>query len=236
MRRLIIVGSLMVAGVSAQAATISVPCSDSDQSALVFVNGDLGRRGGDNVQSSRSLSPGGPTVRRTALQHRVSNFISSLFRSWSSPNAQALRVLKGAYEDPVTYYDVVISREAVLDDKQRFAERWPQRTYTIRPGTLIVQCGDDSRRCTVSGTTDWAAAKDAKRSTGAANFYYVVRAGEGGVLKIAEEGSKVVHRPTVSPPVPGNSQLPGNPRRAVNRTACAADGAEILRENAVCRN
>jgi len=236
MRRLIIVGSLMATGVSAQAATISVPCSDSDQSALVFVDGDLGRGGGDDVQSLTSFSPRGPAVRPTGLQHRVSNFISSLFTSWSSPNAQALRVMKGAYEDPVTYYGKVISRDAVLDDKRRFAERWPQRSYTIRPGTLIVQCGDDSLSCTVSGTTDWAVAKNAKRSTGTANFYYEVRAGERGVLKIAEEAGKVVHRPTASQPVAGNPQLPGKPRRAVNKTACAADGAEVLRENAVCRN
>ena len=236
MRRLIVVGSLMAAGVSAQAATTSVSYSDSNQSALIFVDGGLGRRGRDNVQSRTSFLPGGPAVRPTNLQHRASNFISSLFTSWSSTNAQALRVLKGAYEDPVTYYGKVISREAVLDDKRRFVERWPQRTYTVRPGTLIVQCGDDSGRCKVSGTTDWVAAGEAKRSTGAANFYYAVRAGEGGVLKIAEEASKVVHGSTVSRPVPGNSQLPGNPRRAVNKTACAADGAEILRENAVCRN
>jgi hypothetical protein len=153
-----------------------------------------------------------------------------VFANWSSSNAQALRLLKDAYEDPVNYYDKVISREAVLDDKLRFAERWPQRTYSIRPGTLVVQCGDNSLACTVAGIADWAAAKDAKRSRGAVNFYYTVHAGEKGLLKIAEETSKVVHGSIVSPAVPSN------PRRAVNKTACAADGAEILRENAVCRN
>src|SRR5215467_14511300 len=133
--------------------------------------------------------------------------------------------LKDAYEDPVIYYDKVISREAVLNDKRRFADRWPQRTYSIRPGTLIVQCGDNSLACMVSGIADWAAAKDAKRSRGAVNFYYTVHAGEGGLLKIAEETSKVVHGSIASPAVPGN------PRRAVNTTACAADAAGILREN-----
>jgi len=203
----------------------------------VSVDGDLGRRdGGDGVRSRTSFSTGGPAVRPADLQPRVSNFIRSLFASWSSPNAQALGALKGVYEGAVTYYDKVISREAVLDDKRRFVQRWPQRTYTIRPGTLIVQCGNDSLRCTVSGTTDWAAAKDVQRSAGAANFYYVVDADEGGLLKIAEETSKVVHGPIISSPVPGNPRLSGNPRRAANNTACAADGAEVLRENAVCRN
>ncbi|HKD27768.1 MAG TPA: hypothetical protein VKC66_17925 [Xanthobacteraceae bacterium] len=228
----IIAGSLIAAGVYAQAATNSIPWSGSDQPALVHVDRDFG----GHVQSRTTFSPGGPAVMRTGLLHRVSNFIGSLFANWSSPNAQALRVLKDAYEDPVIYYDKVISREAALDEKRRFAERWPRRTYTIRPGTLIVQCGDDSRTCTVSGTTDWAVAKNAKRSTGSANFYYAVRVGEGGLLKIAEETSKVVHGRIVSSAVPGNRRLPGNPQRAVNKTACAADGAEILRGNAVCRN
>ena len=228
----IIAGSLVAAGVYAQAATISIPWTYSDQSALVVVDRDFAR----HIQSRTSFSPGGPAVRRTGLLHRVSNFIGGLFANWSSPNAQALRVLKDAYEDPVTYYDKVISREAALDEKRRFAERWPRRTYTIRPGTLIVQCSDDSLTCTVSGTTDWIVAKHAKRSTGTANFYYTVRVGEGGLLRIAEETSKVVHGQIVSPAVPGNRRLPGNPQRAVNKTACAADGAEILPENAVCRN
>lgn len=227
-----IAGLLTAASVCAQAATISIPCNDSNHPALIFVGGDVDQH---VLQSGTSFPAGGPAVRRTGLLHRVSNFIGSLFTNWSSPNARALQVLKDAYEDRVTYYDKVVSREAVLDDKRRFAERWPQRAYTIRPGTLIVQCGDDSLTCTVSGTADWAAARDAKRSAGAANFYYTVRARQGGALKIVEEASQVMHGPMGSP-VSANPRVRGNQRRASNKTACAADGSEVSRGNAVCRN
>jgi hypothetical protein len=105
--------------------------------------------------------------------------------------------LEGLYEDDVTYYGKVISREAVLADKRRFVEHWPQRSYTIRPGTLVSRCDEGPYRCTVSGTTDWIATNDTKRSTGAATFYYVV-AGTGGVLKITEETGKVVQGPFIS--------------------------------------
>jgi hypothetical protein len=155
-----------------------------------------------------------PAVGTTDLEHRASNFVGSLFASRFSPNAQALQALEGLYEDTVTYYGKVISREAVLNDKRRFVERWPQRFYTVRPGTLIVQCDDGSLRCTVSGTTEWAAAKDAKRSTGAANFYYAVLMGAGGLVKIAEETSKVVQGPIIS------AHVPGNPPWATNETPC----------------
>ena len=244
MRTSIIVGLLLAAGPCAQAATIAVAGSDGDQPALVFVDGDSRPAGGgDDVPfktsfllkaitafrgNGRTAATGGLAGRQADLQRHVSDFISSLFASWSSPNAQTLHVLKGLYEDPVTYYGEVISREAVLDDKRRFAERWPQRAYTLRPGTLVVHCGERSLGCTVSGITDWAAANGAKRSTGAAHFYYAVRAGEGGLLKIAEETSEVVHGPIISSP--GPARLP----RASGKTACAA--GETSRENTVCRN
>ena len=246
MRRSVIAGSLLAAGVCGQAAPLSTPDSNRDQPAPVFADGDLAPRGGgDDVHSKTSFllkaitafrgnggtgvsATRGPAVRQADLQQHVSNFISDLFASWSSSNGQTPQVLKGLYEDAVTYYGEVISREAVLDDKRRFAERWPQRSYAIRPGTLVVQCGDRSLRCTVSGITDWAAANGAKRSTGAAHFYYAVCAGEGGLLKIAEETSEIVHGPIIS------SHGATRPPRAASKTACAA--AEMSRENVVCRN
>src|SRR5947209_6613699 len=99
MRRSIVVGSLLAAGVCAQAATLSIPDGDRDQPALVFFDGDLERRGGaDDVQSKTSFllkaitafrgnggtgvaATGGPAVSQADLQQRVSNFISSLFAS-----------------------------------------------------------------------------------------------------------------------------------------------------------
>jgi hypothetical protein len=132
------------------------------------------------------------------------------------------------------YFGKVTSRPALLEDKRRFVERWPQRSYTVRPGTFIAQCDGDSRRCTVSGITDWAAAKDNKRTTSAANFYYVVHWGTDGALKIAEETSKVVQGPIIS------AHVPGNPPWATNKTPCTTEGPKVLRENAeeagVCHN
>ena len=34
------------------------------------------------------------------------------------------------YESSVVYFGKVTSRQAVLEDKRRFVERWPQRSYT----------------------------------------------------------------------------------------------------------
>src|SRR5262249_5798429 len=48
-----------------------------------------------------------PAVNATCLEQSASNFVGSLFASWSSPNAQALQALEGVYEDDVTYYGKV---------------------------------------------------------------------------------------------------------------------------------
>jgi hypothetical protein len=186
---------------------------------------------------SSTASTVGPPVSASSekprdLEARVSNLVGSLFVTWSSPNVKAIKGLEGLYEDTVMYYGKATSRDAVLSDKRRFADRWPQRSYTIRPGTLFAQC--EGVRCAVSGTTDWAAAKDARRSTGVANFEYVVLLEFGGILKIAEETSKVVQGPIIS------AHVPGNPPWATNKTPCTTDGTKILRQNAeeagVCHN
>jgi hypothetical protein len=181
----------------------------------------------------RMLGPSTAAATRSELERRVSNFVVGIVANWSLPNAEALRALDGLYDDTVMYYGKVTSRDAVLSDKRRFTERWPQRSYTLRPGTLTSQC-DDGAKCAVSGLIDWAAAKDAKRSTGAANFRYGVMVGDMGVLKIAEETGKVLQGPFISP------HVPGNPPWATNKTPCTTEGPKVLRENAeamgVCHN
>jgi hypothetical protein len=169
-----------------------------------------------------------PAAGQADLRQRVSNFMTGLFANWSSPNPQMLESMGDVYDDVVNYYGKIVSREAVIEDKQRFAARWLQRAYAISPGTLVVRCDDGSLVCAVSGITDWAGAKNARRATGAAGFYYVVRAGNDGLLKITEETSKVVRRRM------SEGQAPADPQRV--QASCAADGATALRENVVCRN
>jgi hypothetical protein len=180
-----------------------------------------------------SSGPSAVGAARNELQERVSDFVATIFANWSLPNPQALRALEGLYEDAVMYYGKLTSRDEVLKDKRRFVERWPQRSYAVRAGSVVSQC-DDGGRCTVSGTADWAAVKDAKRSTGVASFRYAVVLAENGVLKIAGESSKVIQGPIIS------AHVPGNPPWATNRTPCITEGPKILRENAeemgVCHN
>jgi hypothetical protein len=143
-----------------------------------------------------AAAPGNPNT--YSVEQAASNFIRNLMVDWSSPNDRALRAVGPIYESSVVYFGKVISRQAVLEDKRRFVERWPQRSYSIQPGTLDAQCDGQGLRCAVWGMIDWNAANDAKRSRGSASFQYLIRVGTDGTLKIAEEAGKVVKGPITS--------------------------------------
>jgi hypothetical protein len=138
------------------------------------------------------------------LDQATSDFVRNVLVNWSSPNARALKAMEASYESNVVYFGKTMPLQAVLEDKRRFAQRWPQRAYSIRPGTLAVECVYRVERCTLSGTMEWTTTNAEKRSTGAATFQYVVGRGADGTLKIEEETSKVVEGPNISALVLGN--------------------------------
>jgi len=131
-------------------------------------------------------------------EQAASDFIRNVVADWSSPNDRAMRAMEAIYESSVTYFGRVTPRQAVLDDKRRFIQRWPQRSYSIQPQTLVTRCDGWFSRCIISGMMDWTATNSTKRSTGVASFQYVVRRGQDGSMLIAEETSKVVTGPITS--------------------------------------
>jgi hypothetical protein len=127
-----------------------------------------------------------------SLAGRASALVVSLAARWSGPNAETLRALDGLYVDKVFYHGKLVPRQAVLVDKRRFAERWPQRSYKIRPHSLSATCNATSEVCRVQGIMDRELANPAAntKSQDVANFDFSV-ARSGDALKIAAETSAV---------------------------------------------
>jgi hypothetical protein len=129
---------------------------------------------------------------QTSLAGRVTGLVLALAARWSEPNAETLRALDELYVDRVLYHGKVTTRQAVLQEKHRFAERWPQRSYKIRPHSVTASCNAASEVCRVQGIMDRELANPATntKSRDVASFdYSVTRAGEA--LKIAAETSSV---------------------------------------------
>jgi curved DNA-binding protein CbpA len=142
------------------------------------------RSGARAVETSRAPADG-------ALDRRAANFISSQISEWSFANVADLAPFVSAYAEQVFYYGSLKSREQVLQDKRRFLERWPERRYEPRPGSITAQCKADL--CSVSGLLDWRARSVARAASasGMAQFEYEVIVSDGA-FRILRETSSVV--------------------------------------------
>jgi hypothetical protein len=134
----------------------------------------------------------------TSLAARAIGRVSELAARWSAPNAEMLGALDEFYGDKVFYHGKLVPRQMVLSEKKYFAERWPQRSYKIRPRSLSVSC-NPADVCRVQGVMDRELANDKAntKSRDVTSFdYRFARAGES--LKIASETSTVSKVPAAA--------------------------------------
>src|SRR5207249_3429103 len=129
-------------------------------------------------------------------ERRATEFVLALLEHWSRPNAELLPFLNGVYADKVLYYGKSESRQAVLLTKRRFANRWMQRAYTVRPASLTATC--TGAMCRVKGTMSWKfhGANTGANTTshGVASFEYSIVVNDAGA-KIAAETSSMNEQP-----------------------------------------
>lgn len=94
--------------------------------------------------------------------------------AWSSPNDSALQFMASVYTDSIEFYGKLVSPSSVMDEKQKFAHRWPIRDYSIRDGTLSIEC--TGVLCDVGAIVDWFAHSPARNATsdGVATFKFQV--------------------------------------------------------------
>ncbi len=144
---------------------------------------------GDAVGKDRPQgSPGHP---QGSPEQRAIDFVHSLFQRWSRPNAELLPVLDRLYTEKVLYHGKSTARQSVLLSKRRFANRWTQRNYAIRPGSLSATCAAAGGSCRVKGTMSWKLheTKTTTASHGIASFAYSIVLKDSGPQISAETDS-----------------------------------------------
>jgi hypothetical protein len=147
-----------------------------------------------------AAAPSAPSSSPRSLAEQTAEYISAIMAVWSDPKEQladVLDVVDLLYGQQVVYYGKTTNKKAVLADKRRFMQRWPERRYAVRPLTLKTTC-DATRVCAVSGIVDWSATNPATaaQARGSAKFYYRVLWSEEGAGTIIHEESKVLDRQT----------------------------------------
>src|SRR4051812_18594491 len=97
----------------------------------------------ESVQpTSKPAEPPTPLHNATGadLAMRARSFVTGIQSRWSDSNSAGLGWLDSLYAHEVDYYGKHLSRDAVLAEKRRFAERWPGRAYKIKANSMMAQC------------------------------------------------------------------------------------------------
>jgi hypothetical protein len=139
---------------------------------------------------------------------RARDVVRLLIERSSAPSDQMLPLLEGLYAETVVYQGRPTPRQEILRSKDRLANRWSDRAYTIRPGSLTATCAANGRTCRVKGIVTWkysnpkaanraAAGKTATKSRGVADFEYRVLL-TGDTPQIVAESRAVHEAPTAS--------------------------------------
>jgi hypothetical protein len=115
------------------------------------------------------------------------------------PKEDAVEYLESLYADRINYYGLIKSRRDVIEEKEKFFERWPDRAYDIRAGSLQASC-DMDRRCTVRGEVDWRAESLQRNATASGTAQFELQFVLTDRETLIAEWSKVVSRNPSSRP------------------------------------
>jgi hypothetical protein len=142
---------------------------------------------GDAVQSTSASQP--TSVERNAIE-AARNF----FRATSRSNLQSMAFLGRVYPSRVRYFGTITPKAAVLKDKRKFMQRWPDRAYAIRPGSVSTSCVASEHTCTVTGIVDWRAHSRARNRTSAGTARFQLTFCTRGYPHLVSEWSEVLAR------------------------------------------
>ena len=170
------------------------------------------------IHSTALTSPVVNERRQSDLEQRATGFVLALASRWSSPNDEALRSLDELYADTVRYHGKPTLRQEVVLDKRRFAERWPERSYTVRPSSISVTCVKETNACSVKGTMNRFLVSGATKATARdiTSFEYNI-GGMGEAPHIVEESSSIVEETSSLAKLQGHPWV-WNPLTAVSRS------------------
>ena len=142
---------------------------------------------------SKTPAPLQPNVK---LDEVARAFANTYFAHWSETNSDALRYFGGVYAESITFFDRPVQRSALLEEKRKFAERWPERIYTARPPSIKTNCSSETSKCTITGQVEWDCRNPSEnqRSVGVANFTLQIVVSQIGGVTVAGEWSTVVAR------------------------------------------
>lgn len=139
--------------------------------------------------------PDGPPAGAPQTAHSneqiADDIVNSYFYFWSTLGEDVVS-MNQFYAETVNFYGSLLNRSRLMDEKQRFAKRWPIRRFNVRPGSMSTAC--DETGCTVTCIVEWDASSTERtaHSSGTSSFTLGVVSAPGtatGALIVSETGS-----------------------------------------------
>ena len=118
------------------------------------------------------VAPANNANTNASLEKRASDFVITLIRLSSSPLSSAYQPLSSMYDTNVDYYGKNFTRDEVMADKTRYFMRWPERAYSIVPGSLKVDCDPAIKSCSAEGRFQFSVRNQTRQVDGTAAFTY----------------------------------------------------------------
>lgn len=144
--------------------------------------------------ASYAPPPATPAVSPTIpASVRAIAFVKLLVAEHSDGRQDARSLVTGSYAGNVSYFGKSMHVSEIVADKQRYFERWPERSYRIRDESLSVQC-QTYALCTVAGVYDWSvrSVPRNRQASGAARFSFMIKV--NGKPLVLSEDSQVISR------------------------------------------
>ena len=145
------------------------------------------------ASAERGRAPGDRRSRVASREEAVRDLVSDYLDVWSAPNPLTLAGSAEFYAPNVIFHGRSMSARALLEEKRRFVQRWPERRYRARRDTIGVACGPGGETCTVRSVFDFLAIdpERGRRSQGVATLELVVSFAEDDRPVITAENSLV---------------------------------------------
>jgi curved DNA-binding protein CbpA len=163
------------------------------------------------------------------LNERAASFVSARVIGWSSANGVSLASHANAYADEVVYNGSRKSKQAIVREKRRLLELWPERSYEVRPDSVTVRCL--ASVCRVGGLVDWQTRNVARAMlvTGTSRFEFEVAFARGS-FRILSESSTELRRPRQAASCASKS----TDAKAASKAAMSRTIKDIHRDAAHC--
>jgi hypothetical protein len=130
------------------------------------------------------------------LDARARQFLDEYMKRTEGETEQVLSYVRNNFGAEIRYYGKVVPLSQVVQDKRSYLNRWPQRSYTLKPDTMKIECDNARSTCLLTGELDYDVRdpRASRKSSGSATYELRVTFSQAGPKVVEENGRTLARR------------------------------------------